>query len=166
MICLCPSHAHTIFTEIIHYKGEAWIPSGLAQNSFHFLDQRYGSCTQLNLTITIFFLSKIYLQHVGFIQIYTVNTRKLTAQEWRHSFECFFDQINANKLADTHTVVHIKMCVGLPACSHWFDKFFQERLHLLIASQWQSWRQLGRCYYCRGCKKIFFLSKWVILSQL
>ena len=32
-------------------------------------------------------------------------------------------------------------------------------------AQWQSWRQLALCYYCRGDTKIF-LCKWVILSQL
>ena len=39
---LRPSHAHTDFAEMTDYKGEAQITSDMAQNPFHFLNQRYG----------------------------------------------------------------------------------------------------------------------------
>ena len=60
-------------------------------------------------------------------RIYRVNTRKLTAQELRRSFESFFDEQMMNMCE--------QMCVCLPACSIGFEKFFQERLHLLFSDR-------------------------------
>ena len=82
-------------------------------------------------------LSKIFLQHVGFIQWTPV---KLTAHEWRRSFECFFDQC-ANKFLFVCQSVHI-------VSRNFLGK-------ILSPVQWQSWRQLALCYYCRGYTKIF-----------
>ena len=92
-------------------------------------------------------LEILYLQHVGFIQWTTQNS---------------LHRNGGIPLSDSLMNVWTNVCV--------FASLFTLIWEILsgkiaFPAQWQSWRQLALCYYCRGYTKIF-LCKWVILSQL
>ena len=96
-------------------------------------------------------LCKIYLQHVGFIQWTPENSlHRNGGVPW------------SGALMNVCTNVCVCVCVSASL----FTLIWKiDSGKIASPVQWQSWRQLALCYYCRGYTKIF-LDKWVILSQL
>ena len=90
-------------------------------------------------------ICKIYLQHVGFMQW------KREHQKTRCTgMEAFLLSVF---LINVWTSVYV-----FPVCSHWFEKLFRDRFHLLFSDR------VYLCYYCAGYT-IIYLCKSVVLIQ-
>ena len=92
-------------------------------------------------------LSKIYLQHVRLIQWPPKNS------------------LHRNRgvlLSVSLSNVWVNVCVSASLFTVIWEIFSGK---IAFPVQWQKWRQLALCYYCRGYTKVF-LCKWVILGQL
>ena len=143
----------------------------MAQNPFHFLDQRYGDLVPSDIkssqSLRIFKskikkwvplqspcrLCKVHLQHVGFIQGTPENSLHRNG-----GVPCNGALMNV--------CANVCVCVCLCVSTSLFTLIWEiDSGKIASPVQWQSWRQLALCYYCRGYTKIF-LCKWVTLSQL
>ena len=82
--------------------------------------------------------------------IHTVKTRKLTAQEWRHSFECFFDEC-MNKCVCVCQFVHTDSR----------NSFGKDSISCSVTEL----TSISSVITVEAIQR-FFLSKQVILSQL
>ena len=155
MIYLCPSHAHAIFAEMTHYKGEEWIPS----DGISFLGPKIWdlvpSDIKLSQSLSIFKrkikkwvplqcprrLCKIYLQYVRFI--------KWTPENLLHR--------NGGVLLSVSLIyAWTNVCVSTSLLTLIWEILSGE---IAFPVQWQSRQQLALCYYCRGYTKIFFINE-------